>query len=337
MINFFIDESGSFAPAEYVGAWNAITAFVVPNPDLRKCDEALRNLKLGSKVSIKEECKLDRVSESNLLKFLKALSETRATLFCVATDAGLQTADEIRAHRDQQAGKVAEHEGKMKHPEGVQTLRNLANQVRRLSPQLYIQLLSQTELIADALSQSILYYVQRVPKQLNGFRWRIDEKASGINNFEDTFRTIVPPVLQSKSLESPGIRVAEFDYSAMATYFYTKEDAPTYLKDSYGINANMEGGIKLHKIIWEDFKFVDSKTDLGIQIADLLASSLRRCLRGKFNNNNEVAAGLGRLMIQSVAQRYPIRLITIAADRDADAIANAVSNIFLKNQRSILL
>jgi hypothetical protein len=337
MINFFIDESGSFVPADFVGAWNAIAAFVVPNPDLRKCDEALRNLKLSSGVPIKEECKLGRVSQVNLLKFLDALAETRATLFCVATDAGLQTADEIGAHRDRQAEKITEHEDKMLHPEGAQALRNLSAQVRALSPQLYLQLVGQTELIADALGQSIMYYVQRIPKQLNGFRWRIDEKAPGTNNFEETFRTIVPPVLQSKSLKKPGIHVTDFDYSAMASFVYTKDDAPTYLRDSYGISAGMEGGLKLHKIIWEDFIFADSKVSLGLQVADLLASSLRRCLRGEFENNNAVATGLGRLMIQTVDKGYPIRFITIAADRDADATANTVSYIFRKNQKTMLL
>ncbi|WP_441295729.1 hypothetical protein [Pseudomonas umsongensis] len=42
-------------------------------------------------------------------------------------------------------------------------------------------------------------------------------------------------------------------------------------------------------------QFVDSKSDFGVQLADLLTSGLRRCLKKELNDNLRVAAFLGRL------------------------------------------
>ena len=36
MISIFIDESGSFVPADFFGAWNITAAAVIPNSDLVK-------------------------------------------------------------------------------------------------------------------------------------------------------------------------------------------------------------------------------------------------------------------------------------------------------------
>jgi len=337
MINTFIDESGSFAEADFVGAWNVTAVLVIPNPELRKSSEILRRLKVRSGVNANEEIKLREISDINYLRFLTELSKTRCTLYSVATDSGLQSSEAIAAHRNVQAEKIVEHIDKMIYPQGAQGLRNLAGQVRDLSPQLHLQLVCQVELIADVIDQCILYYVQRSPTQLNGFRWRIDQKAPGTNNFEKTFRIIVPPVLQSKSLKTPGIHVVEFDYSAMSQFLYTKRDAPTYLKDHYDIDINLEGALKLSKLVWGDFEFVDSKMDNGVQLADLLASGLRRCLRGSFSDNTKIASALGKIMVQIIDHGYPIRFITLSGrEGEADKIAAEVSSIFRRQQRQMM-
>ena len=53
----------------------------------------------------------------------------------------------------------------------------------------------------------------------------------------------------------------------------------------------------------------DSKNNQGIQIADLLASGVRRCLRSEFSRNDEVSKLLGSLMISQKYREPPIALI----------------------------
>ncbi len=272
------------------------------------------------------------------MQFLTELGKTRCTLYSVATDAGAQTDSEIEYHRNGQAEKIEEHKDKMLHTEGKVAIVKLANQIRALSPQLHLQLICQIELIADVVNKSILYYVQRIPSQLNGFRWRIDEKASGISNFEKTFRTVIPPLLQSKSLENPGVHVVDFDYSAMKDFFYTKESAPTYLKKSYGIESNAEGALNAGKLVWDDFEFVDSKQEIGVQIVDLLVSGLRRILRGGFSQRAAISTTLGSLMVQTIDSVYPIHFITVSQSESFTGDhANEASELFKLSQKQMLI
>jgi len=312
-------------------------ALVIPTPDIRRCKEALRKLKVKSGSKYSDEIKLKNSSEKDYLQFLNELSKTACTLYSVATDAGAQTASEIEFHRNHQANKIEEHKGKILLPEGVSAIENLADQVRDISAQLYLQLICQIELIYDVVSKSILYHVQRTPSQLNGFRWRIDEKASGKSNFERTLRTIIPPLLQSKSLEKPNIHVADFDYSAMKNFIYTKESAPTYLNEYYDIKMDTEGGLNLGKLVWGDFEFVDSKKEIGVQIVDLLVSGIRRALTGNFSDNAAISKALGSLMVQTIDYGHPIRFITLSQVESIPIdSADKASNIFKLSQKNMM-
>lgn len=337
MINIFIDESGSFAPASFTEAWNVTTALVIPKPDMRRCDTILRQIKVRAGATANDEVKLGQIKNSHYIDLLHQLAKTKCTLFCVATDSGIQTESEIQLHRDIQAAKIVEHKDKMIYPEGVQMLETLSSQLKALSPQLYLQLTCQSELISEIVNLALLWYVQRIPSQMNGFRWRIDQKAPGTNNFEEVFRAVVPPFLQEKSLREPGIHCVDFDYSAMSKFIYSKEDKPTYLKDTYGIETNSEGALNVGKLIWDDFEFVDSASNIGVQLADLVASGTRKCLRGGFSDNKSVASSLGKLMIQSGRRGYPIQFITLSGqERSAGDSATYAANIFKRYQKAMM-
>ena len=79
----------------------------------------------------------------------------------------------------------------------------------------------------------------------------------------------------------------------------------------------------MHLRIRGNLKFEDSKRSYGIQMADLLASGLRRCLRGKFQDNDAVAMALGRLMLQNKQGKYPIHVSSFAEQEDqVDPVAS---------------
>jgi len=54
----------------------------------------------------------------------------------------------------------------------------LAAQLNKLSPQLYVQLICQIDLMYDVVSRSITYFAQQSPSTLREFRWRVDQKNS---------------------------------------------------------------------------------------------------------------------------------------------------------------
>lgn len=119
--------------------------------------------------------------------------------------------------------------------------------------------------------------------------------------------------MQSYSIDNPQPMLQGADYRHFERFNF-KDGPPAYLRNEYGVEA--ESGFNVRLVMSEDFAFVDSKDCPGVQIADLLASGLRRCLRLGFSNNDKVALGLGNLMVEAAQREPPLNLI---------AIANAVS------------
>lgn len=58
--------------------------------------------------------------------------------------------------------------------------------------------------------------------------------------------------------------------------------------------------------VLRDFQFVRSHEVLGVQIADLSASSFRRVLRGKFDDNLCIGRRMGRLTVERARPRPSI-------------------------------
>jgi hypothetical protein len=123
--------------------------------------------------------------------------------------------------------------------------------------------------------------------------------------YEDAFRTILPAILQTKSLGDPMIALKGADYRHFSRFEYPRGEEPNYLKDAYGIESN--GGPNVGKMIGDDFKLVDSASTPGVQVADLITSGLRRLLRGGFKAESRVAVHLANLVSAFRASRRNCR------------------------------
>lgn len=305
----FLDESGSFASAPKQDSWNTIVAYMMPERDWSRMQRAVTGLQMAAGAGQRGEIKLREVKERDYFNFLAHLSQLHGILFAVATDAGLYGIAQIEEHREIEAQEIVRHVDLMRHETGRQGLRNLSDCVRNLSPQLYIQLKCQVVLIDAVIRDGTLYFVQRFPEELGKFHWRIDQKHSTKTEYEGAFEMLTPPWLQTLSLGNPLIMLKGADYGAFQRFEYPEGKTPTYLKTVYGIDTGRAGGINIGQLMREDLKFVDSKQDHGIQVADLLAAGLRRCLRAQFNDNQRAAQLLGRLMLQGELNSPPIRLL----------------------------
>ncbi|NWD09801.1 DUF3800 domain-containing protein, partial [Pseudomonas gingeri] len=93
----------------------------------------------------------------------------------------------------------------------------------------------------------------------------------------------------------------------------------------------------LGKIFREDFQFVDSKNDFGIQLADLLSAGIRRCLRKEFKDNIRAAALLGRLMTQSLVDPCPLTFVSFGAGGALDSAVNELANMMSRQQRRVIM
>lgn len=332
-MNLFLDESGSFVPgAPRPEAWCVVAAYVVPEAHSRPVGKALRRLKRRLGRGPHEEIKLRDISdERTYLAFMGDLAAYDGVVYAAAVDVHRNRPDVITRHHARQTDGLREHLPKVIDDEARAVLSARAARFAQLSPQLYLQAMCQYHLLAAILRHAVMYFAQRVPSTLARFRWRIDRKNALNSIFDDTLRDHAAPMLQSLSMQEPSLWLMAADYSYFERFRFT-DGAPAYLNDTYGLEVG--GGFNVAMVMHEDLKFVDSAQDLGVQISDLLASGLRRCLRGEFTNNVAVAAALGRLLVQAPDADPPIALLTLDQGAALDPQAPAYRAVWEMKRRA---
>ena len=309
-----IDESGSFVSANTRNSWCVVAAYVFTERIKSRSYAALKKLKRAAGVSGQQEIKLKDVSEESYFQFLFDLSKLKGVLFAVATDSHINTNENLIEHRTAQANKIRENVPRMIYEEGKRGISILSDEIDSLSPQLYAQLQCQIVLLSDILLRAILYYVQRDPYTLRKYKWRIDQKNTTKNTYEKAFEKVVCPILQTISFREPMIFLKEADYSYMEPFIYSEGEVPEYIEEAYG--KKLADGVNIGKMIRDDMKFPNSKLDLSVQIADLLAAGIRRCLRGEFTNNALASKMLGRLLLGNIKGKYPIQFVGFGEDEE---------------------
>ena len=336
-MHIYIDESGTFVPATNQDSWCVVAALVVPETGIRRLRELLTSAKLACGKKYNEEVKLRDMTEEQYFALLRNLNQIDCTLYAIATDMSLSSDAMVRHHQEQQTRGILKHIDVMKYEEGRASLQKLSEEVSALSPQLYMQLVCQVHLIKEVIDRAILYHVQRTPECLRQFRWRVDQKNTTKSQFEIAFEKVAPSLLQSIALDEPSIACTDFDYSAMREFIYDNQNAPTYLKDTYGLEINPAGGLNIGKVLRTDLDFPESSTEIGLQIVDLLASGIGRLLRGRIVESQKAASMLGSIMVQNVRRKYPIQLISFANDQSADPRVADIIRVVEQHAKPMLL
>lgn len=324
-MNIYIDEAGSFVQALSDGSWNTVCAVCVPEPSRKGLEDAVRRLKQTAKSIPNTEVKLRDIDEETYCQFLNDIANLKVLTFIVATDASKDVNQRIEAHQADQAQKIRSRIPTMQHAKGKASLEEIATTIEGLSPQLYVQMVCQFELVEEVLRRSILFLQSRYPASLNKFRWRIDQKNSNKTEFERTFEMLVPMMLQSKTIAEPLLQLDWVGADALARFEFGTTGVPDWMEEQYGIE--IKDALDVGKIMREDMQFVDSKSSNGVQAADLLASGSRRLLRGGFTDNVRVARLMARSILTPLeTNRLPINIVTLADSTSfAGAAATAIS------------
>lgn len=334
-MRIFIDESGSFVYADDHNAWSTVGAVVILDEAMGAAESALQQFKIENGCPSNEELKLGKVGdEMSYFRLLNQLAQLNCTLYGLATNAQLNTPEAARTHKTLSAQALVKHIDKMVHQSMKESIQGVSEQVLRLSDQLYIQFSCQIRLMHYVVLQAVTYYVQFSPESLGSFVWRVDRKEPlGKTEFEDVFENLSPGYLQTLSLDDPMPRVEGFDYSHLAKYDSAE---PKYLKEQYGIDVDLSDVLDIGRLIRDDIQFVDSKSDFGVQIADLVTSGLRRCLRKEFNDNLRAAAFLGRLMVNRGRGQQPLLLLSLGEEAVLDKSTEGLVRMMKRQQRSMI-
>ncbi|HDR9134296.1 DUF3800 domain-containing protein [Burkholderia vietnamiensis] len=332
----FVDESGSFVLTDKADAWCVVAAYVLPESSRKRLDALMLSVRRTH--GNLQEVKLGNLSEDSYVEFLTQLRRVGGLAFAAAVNVSLHRHDEIIQHQRGQVEKIRERIDVMVFDEGKKAVAGLADNFEALPLQLYTQLCLQLELFHVVLKEASLYYVQRNPVSLANFRWRVDQKDRVLNRYEKTFRDILPAALQTKFLRDPMISLKGEDYSHFERFEYEQGKAPDHLSKVYGLDFDTKNNnvVNIGKVIREDFKYVDSTSSAGVQVADLLASGIRRVLRRNFDDVERVALALGANFPQPLKDEPTIRLISLDQTGQLDESAAKLIRLMARDALPML-
>lgn len=282
-MHIFVDESGSFVPSTSGSGVSLVGALVIP--DCRRAHIERKYAALRPSLPTERgEVKGRLLTEAQVVSVADILRRNEALLELVAIDMNQQTPAEIEEHKQGEATAVTRDLTDQQHPSIHKAAEDLANRIREQPNQLYVQGAAMIELAHHAIAHAVAYYSQRQPKELAKFHWVVDAKGTDKQtNWENLWHSIVCPMLQSRSIQSP------MDFPDFGDYTYFKRfttTAPYHLPVPNG--ASRDGATDIWLVLMEHFRNA-SGIEPGLELADIVVSAARRAMVGNLRRDGWIA------------------------------------------------
>ena len=302
-MRIYIDEAGNFVvPADGQSLFSLVLALLVPGSienDLFQAFLRLRDSWPNNAVEIKGS-KLD---ESQAAQVIDLVSRYDVFVKFYAADMATHGDGVVGPFKSRQADAITAQLTPEHNPPIVAQLRGLADAIRRMPNQLFVQAFLVIELVLKVIEEGTLYYVQRLPEELGSIGWIIDQKNRTITEMEETWSTLILPMSESHFVQHPLPTLKGADYSHFdVRYGIDPKDEEMkrhieWTQEAYGIRDDKRPpGLNAGLLLSQQRQFADSAGSLGLQLADMLATILRRAL-----NNRLQPPGwkdFGRLLIR---------------------------------------
>lgn len=201
-------------------------------------------------------------------------------------DMALHTSEVIDDFKARQAASLTEHLTPMHSAGVVRRLHEEAQVIRTMPNPLFVQAFVTIKLILEMLDTAINYFAQRRPSELGRFAWMIDQKDRSLTQMEQLWTTLILPFGESQSARHPFAEVDGFDYRYFGKYEIAESTGDERMKRHlewmrsalpFSEPAPDElRCIDAKRILNEERAFADSRSNLGLQLADIVASTLCR-------------------------------------------------------------
>jgi hypothetical protein len=300
----FIDESGSFIVAT---GWAVVCSLSLPHKEVGPTRREINRLTLQWPRP-SGELKGGRVTSDQLEALVEVLFRHDGLFNVCAMDISREADQSVNAHKAHQCQLMTKYLTAEHDPQVVEQIQNLRHVLEGMSRQLYIQCVMMTALVRT-VEQIAMYFAQRRPRELALFEWTIDAKdPQGITTQEEWWRDTLAPMLHSQLRKEPLKMCGDsaFNYSYFIRSFEMEGELWSPDRPSERVQ-----GYKITKLMTERMHFVDSRSEILIQVVDILASFVRRLLAGEITEIDKVAHALGRLQIGWKQQRGPLQSVRV--------------------------
>lgn len=310
-MNIYIDEAGSFVkPKENKCAISAVGALILPENKTKIIFSKFESLK--NKWGFKDkEVKGSQLNESQINNVIDMLQKYNVMFEVVAIDMNIQDDDKVTAHKLDRAQKMVSCITEEFNDILIANLHKTKAEIESLPNQLYIQASLTIELLRQVFQKTMLYYSLRKPKELEFFHWIIDEKDRRITTSEKIWKTLVLPLAQSQSFDKPLFMIKEGNYD----YFFKDRksgDIPNYLTKHIG-EKDPNDFFELNSV-YSNIKFENSKDNIGIQLADILTTAIRRSMVGNLQKSGW--KNFGNIIIMGETQSITLMNMSEEANFD---------------------
>lgn len=280
-MNIYIDEAGVFVkPEQNKCAVSTVGALILPENKTKIIFSKFEALKNKGYKGV--EVKGSQLNESQVNSVIKMLQQYNVMFEVVAIDMNIQNNDYITAHKLDRAEKMTNCITDEFNEILIANLHKTKKEIESLSNQLYVQVSVTIELLIQVFQKTMLNYSLRKPKELESFKWIVDAKDLSITTSEKIWKTLILPLAQSRSFDKPLLMIKEGDYSH---FFKNRKsgDIPSYLTN-HVCDKDPNDFFELNSV-FSDIKFENSEKNSGVQIADILTTSIRRSMNGKLQKD----------------------------------------------------
>ncbi|MBV5320351.1 MAG: DUF3800 domain-containing protein [Sulfuricurvum sp.] len=281
-MNIYIDEAGVFVkPTENKCAVSVVGALILPENKTSIIFSKFEALK--SKWGLNDtEVKGSQLNESQVASVIEILQKYNVMFEIVAIDMNIQIEDDITIHKLERAQKMISCITDDFNETLIKNLYKTKDEIESLPNQLYVQVSLIIELLIQIFQTTMLNYSLKKPKELEFFKWIVDAKDTNITTSEKIWKTLILPLAQSRSFDKPLLMIKEGDYSH---FFKNRKsgDIPNYLVQHVG-DKDPNDFFELNSV-YSNIKFENSKNNLGVQLADILTTSIRRSMNGNLQKN----------------------------------------------------
>lgn len=301
-MRIYIDEAGLFVPpSTEPHSYSLVLALAIPSSI--EGELFYEFLRLRDSWPIKGvEIKGSKLEESQAAGLIEVVSRYDVVVNFFAIDMATH-GDVISGElKMRQAAELTAHLTPAHRPNVVAQLHRDADVIRAMPNQLFLQSFLTIQLVLEAIQETTLYYVQRLPEELGEFAWFIDPKDHTITQMEEMWTKYILPMGEGHFARKPLAVIEGADYSDFdARYTIAADDEETkrhreWMEQVYGLGLAGRRILRNANLLLSGNRtFPNSRDSLGIQLADMLAAILRRAL-----NNHLRHAGwkdFGKLLV----------------------------------------
>ncbi|MBI4776814.1 MAG: DUF3800 domain-containing protein [Deltaproteobacteria bacterium] len=308
----YVDEAGVFVvPSNKDWAVSCVGALTILEQDEDEIFGKFETIKEGWGGDSSVEYKGRHLNEFQVREVIDMLSEFSVILNVTAIDMATQTDSAITRHRMNQAKEIVRRVTDELHPNLVKELHELKKEFEELSNQLYVQSVCSLELLYNVVQTATIYYAQRSPQSLSDFHWLVDAKHHEITPYENLWTKIIMPALQSKSLRETFIQVIGADYSFFSKYCSESSQPPAHLNEAVRSSGTFKY-VRINDIYRKNLSFEQSHESFGVQLADILTTTIRRAMIGNLGIDGWIK--IGKLMVEPLRRPSAIQLIDISSE-----------------------